>query len=116
MAPGDWRSRIRDAQDTGAGDVSAAARVFERGKPFSYGLMVYNPKPGTSIEPRLLRGAQVVWEGKRIAVADALRSPSGGVLTLGAGTTPGEYELEVRVVGRDGRPLGAPQSVDFELR
>jgi hypothetical protein len=58
----------------------------------------------------------VLWEGKRIAVADAMRAPAGGVLTLGASTTPGEYELEVRLVNRDGKSLGPAQSVDFELR
>jgi VWFA-related protein len=116
MLPGDWRARIQEASGVDTGDVSGAARVFERGKPFSYGLVVYNPRPGTAIEPRLVRGAQVLWEGKRIAVADAMRAPAGGVLTLGAGTTPGEYELEVRLVNRDGKSLGPAQSVDFELR
>ena len=106
MMTGDWR----------AGGGGALARVFERGQPFSYGLTVFNARPGMALEPRLRRGDQVVWEGKRIAVGGGARAPGGGVLTLGARTTPGEYELEVRVVGSDGQALGAAQSVEFELR
>ncbi len=118
MLTGDWRSRLRDGKAEDAEeDLSAAARVFRRGEPFSYGLMVYNTRPGLAIEPKLVSAGEVVWEGKRMPVSDGGgRGLAGGVLTLGDKTSPGEYQLEVRVVGNDGKPLGAAQWVDFELR
>lgn len=121
MAKGDLRSQTPEDDD-----VSPAVRVFARGQMFSYGLTVYNApmsgdQPAVELRPRLLRGDEVVWQGKPIAVVlrpgmDVRRLPAGGVLTLGEKTPPGEYLLEVQAVETTGKRGVQSQWIDFELR
>jgi hypothetical protein len=125
MASGDVR-----AADTAAAeeDMSPAIRSFERGRTFSYGVTVYNarldPKtgqPAIELQPRLIRGEAVAWEGKRIPVVyrpgmDVRRLPAGGILTLGEKTAPGEYLLELQVIEPASKRILASQWIDFELR
>ena len=129
MVNGDWRASGEEAAATpGATDISPAARVFERNQTFSYGVMVYNARPDSKsgktdweLQPRLIRGEAVVWEGQRIPVvappgADARRLPAGGVLRLGARSLPGEYLLEVQVIDRTGKHAPISQWMDFDLQ
>ncbi|MEP7365807.1 MAG: hypothetical protein ABI972_21340, partial [Acidobacteriota bacterium] len=109
-------------------DLSPAIRVFERGKAFSYGVTIYNApldansqQPPLELQPRLMRGDQVVWEGRRFPVilaagTDPTRIPAGGVLTLGPKTAPGDYTLSVQLIDRASKREFLDQSIDFELR
>jgi hypothetical protein len=111
-------SAVANAQQA---DISAVMRVFERGKPFSYGVTVNNARLGVELEARLLRDGRVVWEGQRLRVtpasgADPRRIPTGSVLTLGEKTTPGEYVLEVRALDPKSKRPAPSQWIDFELR
>jgi hypothetical protein len=108
-------------------EVNSPLRIFRRTQTFSYAVVLYNPpfdeatrRPRVELRPRLIRGNQVVWEGKRFPVilpdgVDPRRIPSGGVLTLGEKTQPGEYILEVQALNLAGQPT-ASQWIDFELR
>lgn len=125
MANGDIRAPSAAAADE---DMSPAIRSFERGRMFSYGVTVYNarldPKsgqPAMEIQPRLIRGEAVAWEGKRIPIVyrpgtDIRKLPVGGVLTLGEKTLPGEYLLELQLIDPARNRVLASQWIDFELR
>jgi VWFA-related protein len=128
MGKGDWRSRLKGPVEGANDDLSPAVRIFERGEMFSYGVVVYNARkdvktgePGVQLQPRLIRGDEVVWEGQRIPVVSAAgvddrRLPAGGVLRLGAKTAPGPYVLELEALDLTGKPTGLAQWIDFELR
>lgn len=109
MAKGDAR--------TGAGseaDPSPAVREFIRSEPFSYGLTVYNSRPGLTAEPRLLHDGKPVWTGPARSIATGKRVPFGGLLTLGPRSSAGPYTMEVQI--RDGAKTVATQSIEFVLR
>ena len=120
MASGDLRQT-----DPNPDDLSPAIRSFARGRVFSYGLTVFNApapnnQPAVHLLPRLIRGDQVVWQGKPIPVVhrpglDIRRLPAGGILTLGENTLPGEYLLEVQAVTASGKPAALSQWIDFTL-
>lgn len=121
MAAGDLRQSVPSPDD-----LSPAIRTFSRGRVFSYGLTVFNApttnnQPAVQLLPRLIRGDQVVWQGKPIPVVhrpglDIRRLPAGGVLTLGENTLPGEYLLEVQAVTSSGKPASISQWIDFTLQ
>ncbi len=120
MAAGDLRQ-----SEPNPDDLSPAIRSFPRGRVFSYGLTVFNApitnnQPAVHLLPRLIRGDQVVWQGKPIPVVhrpglDIRRLPAGGILTLGENTLPGEYLLEVQAVTTTGKPITLSQWIDFTL-
>ena len=120
MAAGDLRQ-----SEPNPDDLSPAIRSFPRGRVFSYGLTVFNApitnnQPVVHLLPRLIRGDQVVWQGKPIPVVhrpglDIRRLPAGGILTLGENTLPGEYLLEVQAVTTTGKPITLSQWIDFTL-
>lgn len=106
-------------QATGEGeDLSAAVRTFARDHAFSYGWTIYHPKPGLTMQPRLIRDGRVVWSGKPVAIPAApgggMRAPAGGVLQLGAKSDTGSYVLEVQLL--NGARLIAERWIDFDLR
>lgn len=114
MMSGDARQASGEGED-----LSAAVRIFGRDQTFSYGWMIYHPKAGLTMHPRLVRDGQVVWSGKAVAIpaagsAGGPRVPAGGVLRLGAKTDPGSYLLEVQLL--DGARLIAERWIDFDLR
>jgi hypothetical protein len=76
--------------------------------------------PGIELQPRLIRGGEVVWAGKPIAVLlqpgmDARRILGGGMLTLRVNTTPGEYGLELTAVNLGSKRELFVQSVNFDF-
>ncbi len=127
MGEGDWRPREQAAPENQPKDLSPAIRVFHFDRMFSYLVTVYNAKldekgqPSVDVQPRLIRGDQVVWEGQRFPVLlrpgfDPRRIPAGGVLTLGKKTAPGEYVLEILATDRAGKRPPVSQWIDFELQ
>lgn len=127
MGDGDWHVEA-SGDDAKEREHSTAVRKFQRGKTFSYGLMVYNApmddkthQPAVEIQPRLFRGAQVVWEGKPFqpvfaAGIDPRRVPAFNVLRLTENITPGEYVLELRAKDTMGKRTAVSQSIDFEVQ
>lgn len=111
MARGDARS---SSESNSEGDFSAALRQFARGEPFSYGLTVYQSRPGLMGEARLLHDGKAVWTGPARALAGGARVPFGGMLTLGTTSSPGPYSMEVRIL--DGKKTVAAQNIEFVLR
>jgi hypothetical protein len=111
MTKGD--ARANDA-NSGGGDLSAAVRQFVRGEPFSYGLTVYHARPGLTGEARLLHDGKPVWTGPARALAAGARTPFGGMLTLGASSSPGPYTMEVRIL--EGKKTVDTQNIEFLLR
>jgi len=126
MIDGDWRNP--PSQEGSQDDLSPAIRVFQRGRTFSYGATAYNApldkttgRPTLEFQPRLHRGDQVIWEGKRfpavpIAGADPKHIRTGGILTLGPQTTPGDYVLELRAIQTGPNQATVSQWIDFELK
>ncbi|MBS1874606.1 MAG: VWA domain-containing protein [Acidobacteria bacterium] len=124
MGDGDWRSGAARPE----ADLSPAIRVFGFDRPFSWGVTVFNARfdpstgqPSVQLQPRLMQGDKVVWQGKRVPVAlaagmDPARIPAGGVLTLGDRTPAGEYVLEVEAVDPAAKARRIVQWTTFELR
>ncbi|HEU0120303.1 MAG TPA: VWA domain-containing protein [Bryobacteraceae bacterium] len=125
MADGDQRNATD--KETGV-DFSPVLRQFQRGRIFSYGVTVFNARrngaegqPGIELQPRLVRGETVVWEGKRFPVVlrpgmNARRIPAGGVLRLSEKTPPGEYVLEIQAIDIANNRVLSNQWIDFELQ
>ncbi len=122
----DWR--VQDAAPSQQAQLSPAIRMFRHDQPFSYGVTLDNPpsdpstgQPAVNLQPRLIRGDQILWEGKTIPVIsepgqDPRRIVAGGSITLGRKTLPGEYLLELEAIQTDGSRTAVSQWIDFELR
>ncbi len=115
--------------DTERGAAIQASRVFSRGQPFSYGLVIYNAqvtRDGRGVDVttqmRLLRDGRVVVTGepRRLEVAKASDMKAffmGGTLLLPTDMPEGHYVLQVNVIDALAPPKRqiAIQTIDFEV-
>jgi VWFA-related protein len=127
LAPGE--PARAEVLDTERGAAIQASRVFSRGQPLSYGLVIYNAQVthdgrgvDVTTQMRLLHDGRVVVTGepRRLEVANANDMKAvftGSTLLLPTEMPEGHYVLQVTVIDALAPPKKqeALQTIDFEI-
>jgi VWFA-related protein len=108
---------------------AAALRVFKPGDSLYYQYLLFNARANRDIQPNLKVQTRLFRDGKQIYAGQPMipklageassgRLTAGGHMTLAPRIAPGQYVLQVLVVGEAVKQKDqiASQSIDFEIR